>query len=610
MAVYSGVFYKGKFCKHNKHKFVNRIQQSIPHVLTVFSVRQRSEIMNGLVIVLIGMLVLGAGYVLYGRWLANKWGLDPKAETPAVKYEDGEDFVPASRFTVFSHQFSSIAGAGPVTGPILASVFGWVPVFLWLIIGGLFFGAVQDFGALYASVKNEGKSMGMIIEKYIGKMGRKLFMLFCWLFTLLVIAAFTDMVAGTFNAFVTDAAGNVSADPVFANGAAASVSMLFILVAVVLGVILKKCPNMNEIAKGVLAIALIVAMFAVGMHFPIYADKTTWIYIIMAYIFLAAVLPMWLLMQPRDYMTTYMLLGMIIGAVVGILVAHPVMKLNAFNGFALAAADGSKSYLFPTLFVTIACGAVSGFHSLVSSGTSSKTIRNEKDMPMVGYGAMVVESLLGIIALVVVGAVAVNGTKPEGTPFSIFSSGVAGFLEMLGVPVDIATVFMTMCVSALALTSLDSVARIGRMSFQELFYEDTTDPAKMSGIRKVLTNKYFATVITLFFGWLLCLGGYNNVWPLFGSANQLLAALVLITLSVFLKTTGRTGWTLYIPMFTMLAVTFTALVQKIIALVGNVAAGNATFLVDGLQLIIAVLLMVLGVLVAASCFQKLFKKEK
>lgn len=610
MAVYSEVFYKGKFCKHNKHKFVNRIQQSIPHVLTVFSVRQRSEIMNGLVIVLIGMLVLGAGYVLYGRWLANKWGLDPKAETPAVKYEDGEDFVPASRFTVFSHQFSSIAGAGPVTGPILASVFGWVPVFLWLIIGGLFFGAVQDFGALYASVKNEGKSMGMIIEKYIGKMGRKLFMLFCWLFTLLVIAAFTDMVAGTFNAFVTDAAGNVSADPVFANGAAASVSMLFILVAVVLGVILKKCPNMNEIAKGVLAIALIVAMFAVGMHFPIYADKTTWIYIIMAYIFLAAVLPMWLLMQPRDYMTTYMLLGMIIGAVVGILVAHPVMKLNAFNGFVLAAADGSKSYLFPTLFVTIACGAVSGFHSLVSSGTSSKTIRNEKDMPMVGYGAMVVESLLGIIALVVVGAVAVNGTKPEGTPFSIFSSGVAGFLEMLGVPVDIATVFMTMCVSALALTSLDSVARIGRMSFQELFYEDTTDPAKMSGIRKVLTNKYFATVITLFFGWLLCLGGYNNVWPLFGSANQLLAALVLITLSVFLKTTGRTGWTLYIPMFTMLAVTFTALVQKIIALAGNVAAGNATFLVDGLQLIIAVLLMVLGVLVAASCFQKLFKKEK
>lgn len=567
--------------------------------------------MNGLVIILIGVIALGAGYILYGRWLANKWGIDPKAETPAVKYEDGEDYVPSSKFTVFSHQFSSIAGAGPVTGPILASVFGWVPVLLWLIIGGLFFGAVQDFGALYASVKNEGKSMGMLIEKYIGKTGRKLFMLFCWLFTLLVIAAFTDMVAGTFNAFPVDAAtGKAVSEAVFANGAAASVSMLFILVAVIMGVILKKVTNMNEIVKGILAIVLIIAMFAVGMKLPLYADKTVWIYIIMAYLFLASVLPMWLLMQPRDYMTTYMLLGMIIGAVVGVLVAHPAMNLNAFNGFTLVAADGTKSYLFPTLFVTIACGAVSGFHSLVSSGTSSKTIRNEKDMPMVGYGAMVVESLLGILALVVVGAVAVNGTKPDGTPFAIFSAGVAGFLEKLGLPVEVATVFMTMCVSALALTSLDSVARIGRMSFQELFYEDTTDPAKMGAVRKVLTNKYFATVITLFFGWLLCLGGYNNVWPLFGSANQLLAALVLIALAVFLKTTGRTGWTLYIPMFAMLAVTFTALVQKTIALVQNVVSGNATFLVDGLQLIIAVLLMVLGVLVAASCFQKLFKKKE
>lgn len=567
--------------------------------------------MNGLVIVLIGVIALGAGYILYGRWLANKWGIDPKAETPAVKNEDGQDYVPSSKFTVFSHQFSSIAGAGPVTGPILASVFGWVPVLLWLIIGGLFFGAVQDFGALYASVKNEGKSMGMLIEKYIGKTGRKLFMLFCWLFTLLVIAAFTDMVAGTFNAFPVDAATSKAVEnPVFANGAAASVSMLFILVAVIMGLILKKVTNMNEIVKGILAVVLIVAMFAIGMKLPIYADKNVWIYIIMAYLFLASVLPMWLLMQPRDYMTTYMLLGMIIGAVVGVLAAHPDMNLNAFNGFTLVAADGSKSYLFPALFVTIACGAVSGFHSLVSSGTSSKTIRNEKDMPMVGYGAMVVESLLGIIALVVVGAVAVNGTKPDGTPFSIFSVGVAGFLEKLGLPVEVATVFMTMCVSALALTSLDSVARIGRMSFQELFYENTTDTEKMGLVRKVLTNKYVATVITLFCGWLLCLGGYNNVWPLFGSANQLLAALVLIALAVFLKTTGRTGWTLYIPMFAMLAVTFTALVQKTIALVQNVVDGNATFLVDGLQLIIAVLLMVLGVLVAASCLRKLFKKKE
>ena len=557
-------------------------------------------VVNGLVIVLIGIVALSAGYLLYGRWLAKKWGIDPKAKTPAYTHEDGQDYVPSSKFTVFSHQFSSIAGAGPVTGPILASVFGWVPVLLWLIIGGLFFGAVQDFGALYASVKNEGKSMGMIIEKYIGKTGRKLFMLFCWLFTLLVIAAFTDMVAGTFNGVGLD-----SAETAYANSAAASISMLFIVVAVIFGVIQKHVGKMNEWVKAVVAIALLVAMFAVGMKLPIYASKTAWIYIIMAYLFLASVLPMWLLMQPRDYMTTFMLLGMIIGAVVGVVVAHPQMQLNAFNGF-----NVNGSGLFPTLFVTIACGAVSGFHSLVSSGTSSKTVSNEKDMPMIGYGAMVVESLLGIVALVVVGAVAVGGTKPEGTPFAIFSSGVAGFLEKLGVPVQVATVFMTMCVSALALTSLDSVARIGRMSFQELFYGESTDPKQMTPAQRVLTNKYFATVITLFFGYLLTLGGYSNVWPLFGSANQLLAAMVLIALAVFLKTTGRTGWTLYIPMFVMLAVTFTALVQKTIALAANIAAHNATFLVDGLQLIVALLLMILGVLVAYSCLKKLFTTTK
>ena len=556
--------------------------------------------MNSLVIILIAMVVLVAGYVFYGRWLAKKWGIDEKAKTPAFTHEDGEDFVPSSKFTVFSHQFSSIAGAGPVTGPILASVFGWVPVLLWLLIGGLFFGAVQDFGALYASVKNEGKSMGMIIEKYIGKTGRKLFMLFCWLFTLLVIAAFTDMVAGTFVG-----TGLEDASVAYANGSAASISMLFIVVAVIFGLIQKKVGKMNEWVKAVVAIGLLVVMFAVGMHLPIYASKTAWIYIIMAYLFLASVMPMWLLMQPRDYMTTFMLLGMIIGAVLGVVVAHPDMELNAFNGFQVG-----NSSLFPTLFVTIACGAVSGFHSLVSSGTSSKTISNEKDMPMVGYGAMIVESLLGVVALVVVGAVAVNGTKPDGTPFSIFSSGVAGFLEKMGVPVTVATVFMTMCVSALALTSLDSVARIGRMSFQELFLGDTTDTTKMTPVQRVLTNKYFATVITLFFGYLLTLGGYNNVWPLFGSANQLLAALVLIALAVFLKTTGRTGWTLYFPMGMMLVVTFTALIQKTVALVKNVAAGQATFLVDGLQLIVAILLMVLGVMVAYSCIRKLFGAGK
>ena len=268
--------------------------------------------MNGLVIVLIAIVVLGAGYLLYGRWLASKWGLDPKAKTPAYTHEDGQDYVPSSKLTVFAHQFSSIAGAGPVTGPILASVFGWVPVLLWLLIGGLFFGAVQDFGALYASVKNEGKSMGMIIEKYIGRTGRKLFMLFCWLFTLLVMAAFTDMVAGT---FVGKGVEGMTKATGYANSAAASISMLFIVVAIIFGLIQKKVGKMKEWVRAVVAIALLVVMFIIGMKLPMYATKSTWIYIVMAYLFLASVMPMWLLMEPRDYMTTFMLLGMIIGAV-------------------------------------------------------------------------------------------------------------------------------------------------------------------------------------------------------------------------------------------------------------------------------------------------------
>ena len=556
-------------------------------------------VMNGLVIVLIGIVALSAGYLLYGRWLAKKWGIDPKAKTPAYTHEDGQDYVPSSKFTVFSHQFSSIAGAGPVTGPILASVFGWVPVLLWLIIGGLFFGAVQDFGALYASVKNEGKSMGMIIEKYIGKTGRKLFMLFCWLFTLLVIAAFTDMVAGTFNGVGLD-----SAETAYANSAAASISMLFIVVAVIFGVIQKHVGKMNEWVKAVVAIALLVAMFAVGMKLPIYASKTAWIYIIMAYLFLASVLPMWLLMQPRDYMTTFMLLGMIIGAVVGVVVAHPQMQLNAFNGF-----NVNGSGLFPTLFVTIACGAVSGFHSLVSSGTASKQIKNEKNMLPVSFGAMLMESMLAVIALIAVASFANGEAAAQGltTQPQIFAGAIANFLSVIGLPHSLVFTLINLAVSAFALTSLDSVARVGRLSFQEFFLDSDTDEENMSPFLKVVTNKYFATIITLVLAYMLTKVGYAEIWPLFGSANQLLSVLALVACAVFLKKTKRQGCMLWIPMVFMMAVTFTALGMTITKLTKALVTTGLD-LGNTLQLVFAVLLLILGVLVAIQGVKKLFEK--
>lgn len=559
--------------------------------------------MNTLVIVLVAGVCLAAGYLFYGRWLAKTWGIDPNAKTPAVTKEDGQDYVPTNGWTVFAHQFSSIAGAGPVTGAIQAAVFGWVPVFLWIVLGGIFFGAVTDFGALYASVKNEGKSMGLLIEQYIGKTGRKLFLLFCWLFTLIVIAAFADMVAGTFNAYtVVDGVSQLS-DAAKTNGAAGSISLLFIVFAVVFGLIQKKF-KLTGWKQVVVGLICTVAAFAIGMACPITATKDTWSYLTFAYIFLAAVLPMWLLMQPRDYMTTFMFAGMILGAVIGLLVAHPKMNLPAFTGFH----NDTLGDLFPILFVTVACGAVSGFHSLVSSGTSSKTISNEKDMLKVGYGAMILESLLAILALCVAGAAAAaDGTAASGTPFQIFSSGVAGFFEMFGIPVYAAQCFMTMCVSALALTSLDSVARIGRMSFQELFSVDDMEYAE--GWRKVFCNKYFATVLTLACGFILTKIGYANIWPLFGSANQLLSALVLITLCVFLKVTGRKNRTLFPPLIIMLCVTFTALVERTIGLVKAYSAGSAVFLVEGLQLIIAILLMILGVTIVVHSGKELVKKK-
>lgn len=566
--------------------------------------------MNGLLLLGLSALILVVAYLFYGRYLVKTWGIDPKATTPAVAKEDGTDFVPTNKWSVFAHQFSSIAGAGPVTGPVMAMMFGWLPAFLWVIVGGVFFGAVQDFGALYASVKTEGKSMGQIIEKYIGRKGKKLFFLFCWIFTLIVIAAFADMVAGTFNGISADGA------KLAPNASAASISILYVFVAMAFGLFLKKV-KLEGLPKVILGIALIIAMLALGIMFPVYATKTTWIYVVFVYIFFASVTPMWLLKTPRDYLTTFLFIGMIVAAVIGVFVSNPTITTPAFAGFK----SDSGSYIFPTLFVTIACGAVSGFHSLVSSETSSKLVENEKDMLQVGYGSMLLESLLAILVIVIVGALpnlkasgvldstlANMALADTATPFTKFSAGVTGLVAQLGLPQSWGLCIMTMFVSALALTSLDAVARISRMSFQEFFeVEEGQEP---SGLVKVLTNKYVSTIISLVCGYLLSLGGYVNIWPLFGSANQLLAAMVLISLAVFLKVTGRKGFMLYIPMVLMFIVTMTALVQAIYGIVMKLfVTGGFVLMVDGLQLVVAILLVALGLMIGFNSGSKLVKEK-
>ena len=559
--------------------------------------------MNGVIMMVIAIVVLGGGYLFYGRYLEKKWGIDPNAKTPAYELEDGVDYVPADTNIVFGHQFASIAGAGPINGPIQAAIFGWLPVLLWILIGGVFFGAVQDFASMYASVKNKGRTIGYIIEEYIGKLGKKLFLLFCWLFCILVVAAFADVVAGTFNGFVADDAGVVS--KVAANGAVATTSMLFIVEAVALGCILKYA-KLNKWVNTAIAIVMLVAAVALGLYFPMYLTRETWHILIFIYILIASVAPVTMLLQPRDYLNSYLLIFMIVAAIVGVFVANPSCNLKAFTSFNV---DGS--YMFPILFVTIACGAVSGFHSLVSSGTASKQIKSEKNMLPVSYGAMIMESMLAVIALIAVASFADGEAAAQGltTQPQIFAGAIANFLEVIGLPHSLVFTLINLAVSAFALTSLDSVARVGRLSFQEFFIDDDTDMENLPLYKKVATNKYFSTVITLVLAYLLAKVGYAEIWPLFGSANQLLSVLALIACAVFLKKTKRQGAMLWIPMIFMMAVTFTALGMTICKLGGQFMTTGLS-LGNTLQLIFAVLLLILGVIVAIQGIKKLTEKKE
>jgi carbon starvation protein len=565
--------------------------------------------MNGLLLLLISGTTLFLAYLLYGRFLARKWGIDPSRTTPACEMEDGQEYVPTSGTVVFGHEFASIAGAGPINGPIIAAMFGWVPVLLWLLFGSVFFGAMHDFAALYTSVKNKGKSIGYVIECYVGKTSKRLFLIFVWLFSILIAAAFADIVAGTFDGF--DSGGMHNS----VNASVASSSCFFVIAAFGLGFFIRK-RKASGLASGIIAVDLLIICIVMGMFFPVFLSKTVWLYLIFAYIFIASVVPVWALGQPRNYLNSFLLMATMLAAFIGIVFTAPPISIPAFTGINI-----NGNFLFPGLFVTIACGAISGFHSLVVTGTTSKQISSEKHMLPISYGAMLVETMVAILALIAVGSLALNGKLPEGTPPVIFATAVSGFLSHLSLPQQASFTIVSLAVSSFVFTTLDTVSRLGRLSLQELFSVDgnggggtvsanSGQKQKKSLWVVILKNRAIASIFTLGPACLLSIMGYQNIWTLFGAANQLLAALTLIACTLFFKKTGRRIYMIIIPTVIMLAVTYTSLFLSIKGKITLLLDGAFNAAVDGVQMCIAILLLVLGILVAASCAYKLLGKNE
>lgn len=554
--------------------------------------------MNAIIIMFIAFAILIIGYLTYGSWLAKQWGVDPSKETPAHTNYDGVDYTPAKSPILLGHHFASIAGAGPINGPIQAAFFGWVPVFLWIIIGGIFVGAVHDFSSLLASVRHEGKSIGHIIEVNIGKRCKKLFLIFAWVTLLLVVAAFADIVAGTFAGVAAD--GSLIAE----NGSTATASMLLIVVSIIFGFAIYR-RNVNLGIASVVGVVFIAVSIGAGMVFPIYLSKQSWLIIIFVYVYIASVVPVWILLQPRDYLNSFLLYAMMIAAFAGILLSSPTVRLPMFTG---AVVNGQP--IFPILFITVACGACSGFHSLVGSGTTSKQLDKECDAKFIGFGGMLIECGLAIISLIAVGILYSNGKMPEGTPPVVFANAISGLLVNFGVPANIARTVITLSISAFAMTSLDTATRLGRYMFQEFFITDEETPSRSAGLIKLASNVHFSTMLTVVVGFALALGGYQNIWPLFGSANQLLAALALIAACVWLGNIGKNNKMFYLPMIFMLIAALSAL---LITIKSNfiklmvVDAGGMWYR-EGIQIIFAILLFFLAIILAIEAFQILAGK--
>ena len=590
--------------------------------------------MSALLILLVAVVLLALGYVFYGSWLAKQWGVDPNRETPAHTSYDGKDFVPANPAVLMGHHFSSIAGAGPINGPIQAAVFGWVPVFLWCVLGGIFFGAMHDFGALFASIRHNGGSIGQVMKDSMGIKAQRLFIVFALAVLILVIASFTSVVAGTFASGFDKAGARTldiinSGEGVTAQGATAMTSMLFIVIAIIFGFFVYR-KNAKIGPATVIGILGIIAIVFLGLNVGLNFNRTFWVLFIAVYVTIASLLPVWILLQPRDYLSSFLLYGMMILAVIAIIGATfkgaATVEVPAFTGWK----NPSGQPLFPFLFITVACGACSGFHSLISSGTSSKQINNEKDAQIIGYGSMIVESALGIISLLAIGVVynkvmAGDDVMKMTSPPTIFAGGIATMFSSFAGGYKVIYNLFTLAVSVFALTSLDSATRLCRYLFAELLTPEGKTHEDLTGAAKFFTTPIVSTLIMVIIGCGMGFLGLNQIWGVFGAANQLLAAIAMLAVCTWLGKIGRNNKMFYFPMCFMLIATITALCSTIIAKAkgifsGSFAAKIAEAIAAGekydplwghwFQMIWSIVLVVLAVVLAVMSVKTLADQAK
>ncbi|HAG69391.1 MAG TPA: carbon starvation protein A [Lachnospiraceae bacterium] len=564
--------------------------------------------MNALLIIIAAIAILVVGYITYGSWLCKQWGIDPSKKTPAYEKEDGVDYVAAKPAVLMGHHFSSIAGAGPINGPIQASVFGWVPVFLWCVFGGIFFGGLQDFGSLFASIRHDGKSVGEIIGDTMGKRAKRLFIIFALLVLILVIASFVNVVAGTFMTLADDPSRGFVTKPT-GNQTTAMISLLFIVIAIIYGYVTNRL-GVKTLPASIGGIAAIIVITVIGLNLGFAMSRTAWIVFIGAYITIASLVPVWILLQPRDYLSSFLLYAMMALAVIGILISaftkSATFTIPAFTGWST-----SVGTLFPALFITVACGACSGFHSLISTGTTSKQLDNEKNAKAIGYGSMLVESALGIVSLIAVGMVYQTYLDGGfGSPSAAFGSGIALMFGGEGTGAyETVRALLTLAVSVFALTSLDTGTRLSRFMFSELFLtEDEKSWQDAKGIRKVLAHPLVGTLFMVVVGCILGGLSLSQIWGLFGAANQLLAGIALLAVCTWLGDVGKNNRMFFIPMGFMLIATLTSLVITVFKKLSMIGSGTAQW-GDWFQLLFAAAMAVLAVILAIEGIQTLTRQK-